>query len=236
MIKIFTKNNLRKFLNKKNIFYYTSVESRNYHTINFLREKIISTTGGVLHIGAHEGQEASQYSNLKVRVMWVEAIPEIFKVLSDKISTYPNQKAICALLGSKNADKVRFYLSSNESQSSSIYRFGNDIRFTDLEMVNSIVLRMKKLSSLFTAKTISIYPHWVIDVQGAELEVLKGAGKLLDHCYSAEIEVTSRNLYAGGANAKDVINFMRLNGFIILQEHKIGSHEDLLFIRVKSRQ
>jgi FkbM family methyltransferase len=224
---------LRKFLDGKNIYVYTSIRSRNYHTFNSVKKKLILASGGVLHIGAHEGQEALSYSDLNARVMWVEAIPEMYKVLCKRISKLPRQRAQCALLGSKNKN-VRFYLSSNDKQSSSIYRFGNDVRYKNLTMIDSITLQMKRLDSIFTSKAISMYPHWVIDTQGAELEVLKGAGKLLDHCYSAEIEVTSRNLYEGGSNATVVINFMRSKGFIALQEHVIGSHEDLLFIRIKS--
>ena len=101
-------------------------------------------------------------------------------------------------------------------------------------MVKHIYLPMKKLSDIFNANNISLYPHWVIDVQGAELDVLKGSGELLKHCHSLEIEITSRNLYDGGSNAQDVIKYLNRNGFISLQEHKKGSHEDIIFIRINN--
>jgi len=227
------KELLRKILNTNGIFIYNSEVSRDRHIINGIRKKIILTHRGVLHIGAHYGQEASFYADLGASVIWVEAIPEKYTVLCKKLSEFPNQKAMCALLGSTNKNKIKFYISSNDGASSSIYSFGDNTQFKNLEMVSSVFLKMKRLDSCFSIKDISAYPHWVIDVQGAELEVLKGAGGLLRYCHSLEIEVTSRNLYLGGANAQEVINFLKLNGFMALQEHKIGSHEDLFFIRVR---
>ena len=222
---------LQKFLKKHNIFIHKSEKSRDSHSIDYIRKQLILSCKGVLHIGAHYGQEASFYSDLGASVMWVEAMPEKYTVLCKKLSEFPNQKVMCALLGSANKNKIRFNVSSNDGASSSIYSFGDNTQFKNLEMVRSVFLKMKRLDSCFSIKDISAYPHWVIDVQGAELEVLKGAGDLLRYCHSLEIEVTSRNLYLGGANAQDVINFLNLNGFIALQKHKIGLHEDLIFIR-----
>jgi len=222
---------LQKFLKKHSVFIYKSKKSRDSHLIGYIRKQIIFNCKGVLHIGAHYGQEASFYSDLGSSVMWVEAMPEKYKVLCKKLSEFPNQKAMCALLGSVNKNKIKFNVSSNDGASSSIYSFGDNTQFKNLEMVGSVFLKMKRLDSCFSIKDISAYPHWVIDVQGAELEVLKGAGGLLRYCHSLEIELTSRNLYLGGANAQEVINFLNLNGFIALQEHKIGTHEDLIFIR-----
>ena len=226
------KEVLSKFLSRRSIFIYNSEGSRDRQVVNALREKIILNSEGVLHLGAHEGQEATYYFKLGAKVIWIEAIPEKHKILLHNISKFPNQKSILALLGSKKK-LVKFNVSSNNGQSSSIYNFGNDIQFhKSIYMENHKMLTMKRLDSLLSEKTIVKYTHWVVDVQGAELEVLKGAGKLLDYCYSLEVEVTSRDLYRGGANAQEVINFLLLRGFINIQEHKIGYHEDLLCIRV----
>jgi FkbM family methyltransferase len=231
------KSLIRKYLSKKDLFFYNSTASRNRDAFDDIfrktREKIITTSGGVLHLGAHVGQERDFYSKLKLKIMWVEANPKMYEILLQNLSDYSDQVALLALLGSTNKTGVKFYLSSNEYASSSIYKFGKEIGFSNLKMDDSIDLEMKRLDSLFSAETISTYPHWVLDVQGSELEVLKGAGKLLDCCYSLQVEVTSRDLYEGGANAQQVVDFLRANGFIALQEIEIGSHEDIFFIRVK---
>jgi FkbM family methyltransferase len=228
---------LRRILNKYNLFIYTSIESRNYQTLKSIRERIIVNSGGVLHIGAHEGQEASMYANLVVRVMWIEAIPEKYTVLTKNISKYTNQKAKNILLGSKNTKENIFYLSSNNKESSSIYNFGSDNSSKKLRMNTSISIPMKKLQTVFSPKTISLYPHWVIDVQGAELDVLKGAGKLLRFCHSLEVEVTSEDfdLYQGGSKKNEVINFLESHGFTNLNDSELIDHGSLIFIRVRGR-
>jgi FkbM family methyltransferase len=223
---------LHKRLQSVNVYMYLSEGSRDRNVINDFRRRILIGSKGVLHIGAHEGQEANYYKDLGLRVMWVEAIPEKYKILKKRLLTFSEQKCVNALLGSQNQKNIKFFLSSNDSQSSSIYDFGNQVQVKNLIMVDSIELEMKRLDACFTRKIVSNYPHWVVDVQGAELEVLKGAGKLLDNCYSLQVEVTSRDYYRNGAIAQEVIDFLGAKGFVNLQKHKIGYHEDLLFVRV----
>jgi len=222
----------QKFLKNRNVFLYNSEGSRDRDLVIDLKEKIILNSKRVLHLGAHNGQERYYYAKLGASVIWVEAIPEHYKILSKNIQEFPNQMGILALLGSVNKKNIEFHLASNDGQSSSIYSFGNDTQFKNLYTTKSISLTMKRLDNLLSKKQILDYAHWVIDLQGAELEVLKGAGKLLDYCYSLQVEVTSRDLYKDGANAQKVIDFLKLKGFINIQEHRIGYHEDLLFIRV----
>jgi FkbM family methyltransferase len=216
-----------------NLYMYLSEGSRDRDIINDFRKRLLLGSKGVLHIGAHTGQEAYFYNKLGLRVFWIEAIPEKYKILKERILAFPKQRCANVLLGSQNLTRVKFYLSSNDFQSSSIYNFGNQVRVKNLSMIDSINLEMKRLDSCIRAKFIANYPHWVVDVQGAELEVLKGAGKLLDFCYSLQVEVTSREYYKNGANAQKVIDFLGAKGFVNLQKHKIGYHEDLIFIRVR---
>ena len=55
----------------------------------FLRE-----CRGVIHVGANTGRERDVYKKHGLRVLWIEANPEAFKVLFENIKNYKNQKAI----------------------------------------------------------------------------------------------------------------------------------------------
>jgi hypothetical protein len=56
---------------------------------NFLKNSI-----GVIHIVANSGEERDHYKNLRVeRVIWIEADPEIYKILLRNIKNYKNYKA-----------------------------------------------------------------------------------------------------------------------------------------------
>ena len=186
---------------------------------------------GILHIGAHLGQEASRYSELKKRVIWVEAIPEIYEGLLTNIMKFENQKAVCALIGDENLINKTFYLSSNSKESSSLFNFARMNGYPDLKMTESIILRMRTLDEIFSENEICNYSHWVIDVQGAEMNVINGSLKLLKYCKSLLIEVSTRDVYENGTRYYDLLKLLENQGFHPLWAPSVNSHEDVLFLR-----
>lgn len=61
-----------------------------------------------------------------------------------------------------------------------------------------------------------------IDVEGYELNVLKGAGSLLGRCDFIWIEICESFLQRFGASASDLCSLMRENGFRLLQKLSSG--------------
>ena len=59
-----------------------------------------------------------------------------------------------------------------------------------------------------------------IDAQGAEMQVLQGADKVLEIVDFLYIEVADEALYAGGAVAGDVISFLESRGFVVHSEYR----------------
>ncbi len=223
-------NSIRKLLSYFNI-YLTRSPNLYYELIAEIRENLIKNSGGVLHIGAHRGLEAEFYASRDCDVIWVEAIPQVFETLISHISKYPKQRAIEALLGDKNKKKHLMYLSNNDFQSSSIFKFGKEMNHKNLIMETTITLPMKRLDELFSLKDLNKFKHWVVDVQGAELKVLKGAGKLLSNVNSMEIEVSTRDEYLGGAKWLEIKKYLESFHLYPLWLPKNKSHEDLIFIK-----
>jgi FkbM family methyltransferase len=192
---------------------------------------LCKNAGGVLHIGAHYGQERFTYQELDLKVIWFEAQPSVFDVLKKNLESIKDQYAICALLGEKNTDNVPFYITNNEGASSSLFPLSTRHGFSALANSATESGDMKRLDSLLTSEDISPYRHWIIDVQGAELEVLKGAGILLDFCASLCVESSSREIYIGGIQFSDLCSYLNERGFTQLWELSPGGHEDVIFIR-----
>jgi hypothetical protein len=94
---------------------------------------------------------------------------------------------------------------------------------------------MKRLDSLLSPEEAAFYAHWVVDVQGAELTVLIGAGSLIDSCFSLDVEVSTFNLYKGGTKFQDLDIFLRHKGFVSLWEPQEDSHQNLLYVRVRNQ-
>ncbi len=196
-----------------------------------IENEFIKKANGVLHIGAHLGQESARYSENSMQVIWIEAVPHVHEELVKNIERFPNQVAICALLGDQNISKVDFHLASNDLASSSVFKFGNELGFKNLDMKSKISLSMVRLDSLFSFESLGDYEHWVIDVQGAELLVLTGAGDLLKICKSLLVEVSTRQVYEGGVSWSELEKFLSERGLIPLWQPQAQSHENILFYR-----
>jgi FkbM family methyltransferase len=232
MNKLFFANSIKSILKKFKIG-ITSYDNLIFphHTKEFIHKQILQSSSGVLHVGAHFGEERDFYHQMKLNVFWVEAVPEFFKKLKNNISTYPDQIAANYLLGNHDKKIVKFYLANNEGSSSSVFKLTKDNGFQGLEMNGAIEIEMRRLDKVLKPIQVDSYPNWIIDAQGAELDVLKGAGKLLDQVSSIMVEVSTREIYKGGTNYLELKEFLREFNFIPIWEPKNNSHEDVLFIR-----
>lgn len=207
---------------------------------NTLIEHYIKSSTGVLHLGAHKGQEAPRYHKLEKPVVWVEAIPDIFAVLKQNVSSYPDQKALCALLADVDGKQFEFNISNNwEGVSSSIFEFGEYGSGKKslwpelgLDMEKCITLPSLTLDSLLKANDINprSYDYWVVDLQGAELLALKGAFQSLVHCKAIYIEVSNVEVYKGAVLWDELKSELMGLGFSPLWDIQID-HDDVLFIK-----
>lgn len=231
----YIRANIKSVLNSWNIY----ISRTEKYAFQELSEKIYNnilsdSASGILHIGAHIGQESKFYDSINKSVIWIEPIPIIFSELSRNIDLYPRQIAFNYLLGSENKENVDFWISSNNSVSSSIYKLGDDHGWHGVEMNSSLKLNLVRLDAVFDKNILMNYQNWVIDVQGAELDVLIGCGNLIELCQTLLIEVSARNTYEGGSKYTDVRNFLVKLGFAPLWEPLINGHENLIFVRTTS--
>ena len=225
------RRTLKKLLESQNIFVATTPMASYEFLASEINRRLISHTAGVLHIGGHRGQESRYYDTLDTKVIWIEADPDTFNSLISNVSIFPSQRAVCALLGEEDGISVNFLRANNDGQSSSVFEFGSDLGFEALKMSSTIKLTMNRLDSLFTPSDLIGYQHWVVDAQGSELMILKGAGDLLDACMTLDVEVSTREVYAGGTKWVDLEKFLTERGFMHMWSPKSGSHENVFFFR-----
>ncbi|MBA1339782.1 MAG: Methyltransferase FkbM domain-containing protein [Pelagibacterales bacterium] len=200
--------------------------------------KCISESSGVLHLGAHRGTEAGVYDWFNKKVLWVEALPNIFNELQYNIQKHYNQKAICALLGDEDRKKINFYLSNKDSSCSSVFDFSPKVKNKelwqdiDIKMNKVLKMKMRTLDSIFIENNISAsdYNHWIIDLQGAELICLKGATQSIKSCKSISVEISQKEFYSGGAKWSEIKEFLNSKNFQLFEEPK-EDHTEVLFIK-----
>ena len=219
---------------KKNIFKNTIAS-----------EKIVLDTlyncKGIIHIGAHRGSERYIYDWFGKKVIWVEANPKIFEDLNINIFEFKYQKAYKEILHSSIGKKINFNLSSNDGASSSIYDFSSDYKtkkihfenkLRDIYMGQKIQLKTNTLDNLIKENNIDIqnFDHLIVDVQGAELDVLKGSVNFLKTCNSIYIEVSTENFYQNGIQWYDLKKFLNEKDFKETRE-PTKNHDDIIFLK-----
>lgn len=161
---------------------------------------------GIIHVGAHYGEELYEYQINGIKdVVLFEPLSENFKVLEQKANNFNlNITGHQVALGNSNGS-VEMFLSSNLQESSSILKPKNHltqyphITFSDIEQVT-----LCKLDD-YEYKT---YNFINLDVQGYELEVLKGATKTLEYVNYVYCEVNRDELYENTAYVEEIDNFL----------------------------
>lgn len=178
--------------------------------------------GGVIHIGAHEAQEANAYAENRLEpVLWFEAIPILVERARVHLTQYPNQEIHDALLWSESGQQKVFNLASNDLGSSSVFNFHlHSASYPEVKMSDSLSLVTTTLDVEVSrsSKMSQGMSYLVLDVQGAELEVLKGAINTLQQFQVIMSEVSTRELYKGAPVYSDLVEWLCDHGFTLIAE------------------
>lgn len=183
---------------------------------------------GIIHIGGHYGEEISDYLNCGIQDIAVfEPLSENFDRLQENVQNLnANISGFQLALGSKEM-KVEMYVSSNEAQSSSILKPKKHLTQYDwVTFDKTELVDVKTLDSFgFTA-----YNFINMDVQGYELEVLKGGIETLKYIDYVYCEVNRDELYENNAYIQEIDEF--LNEFDRVEtDWEGGTWGDALYIR-----
>jgi FkbM family methyltransferase len=202
----------------------------------FLRQ-----VSGVIHVGAHVGQERHLYSQYGLRVLWIEPLPELFAALTKNIVSTPKQRAIRALVTDVDGAACSFHVTSNEGGSSSVFPLGlhKDI-WPDVSETKVLQMRSITLPTLLATEDIdaSDYDALVMDTQGSELLVLKGSESVIGSFRYIKTEAADFAAYEGGCQLADIESFLSNFGFVECARKEIaphprdGAYYDIVYKRV----
>lgn len=183
---------------------------------------------GVIHVGGHHGEEADDYDAHGVaRVVWFEAEPDAFEVLSARVAGRPGHACVRALVAGRDGERRPFYR----------HRFPGGVKrgfCSTLPWNAALVAADPVLSRLETfavteMDTVTVatalaergfaagdFDYLALNVQGAELMVLEGLGAHLGALqwifWEAELDEESRR-YDGAPVVADVARWLEARGF-----------------------
>jgi FkbM family methyltransferase len=183
---------------------------------------------GVIHVGANVGQERNLYADRGLAILWIEPIPNVFATLVDNIREEPRQRAINALLLDKDDVEHVFHVASNDGASSSIFDFHmhGDI-WPEISYVADLRMRSSTLPSVLKREGVepSEYDALVLDTQGSELLVLRGAEPILSGFRYIQTEAADFESYRDGALASQITSFMKEHGFVLSYRQQMARHQ-----------
>lgn len=187
---------------------------------------------GIIHIGAHYGEEVSEYiSNEISNIILFEPLDENFDILLKKIKGFNgNIKCNKVALGSKRSHATMF-VSSNDKQSSSILKPKSHLtQYPSITFNSTEIVEVHLLDDYDTQNFNFIN----IDVQGYELEVLKGGIKTLENIDYIYSEVNRNELYENGVLVEELDEFLYQYNFRRITTSWVGgTWGDALYIKQK---
>lgn len=193
---------------------------------------------GVVHVGINDGTELGWYlQEGETPILGFEPESSSFKSASESFNVEIAAGLISLYkyaLGDKperKALKIPENKLTGESatQGSS---FLTELHLDDGYQIGCVVFhRIYRFDCLAATEgwDMSLYDLLVIDVQGMELQVLKGFGKYLDGFKYLVIECSEIPIYQGEASAQEVCEYLEKQGFQRMTP--ILSHNDVLFLR-----
>lgn len=175
---------------------------------------------GVLHIGAHYGEEYDTYAQLGVKDMiFFEPVPSNFKVLAERIG----DSAIIhnVALGNKVGEVEMYVEDANEGQSCSVLNPVLHLQqYPHIHFNKKVTVPINKLDAYMLEP--EKYNMINMDVQGYELEVLKGGTEFLHHIDYIMAEVNREEVYQDCAKIDQLIEFLSPYGFELVEVNWAG--------------
>lgn len=200
--------------------------------LNELHKKYNMNISGVIHVGAHFGEEQNAYKLLGIsKISYFEPVGKTFKKLKEKIGDEAH--LFNYALGNENK-KIEMYVEEADAYGCSSLLKPSD-NYKNVKFNYDEIVQMKRLDDV--EFDFSNYNFMNIDVQGYELEVLKGSVKTLEHIDYIMCEINRFTLekpleYINCVQISELIEFLSSFSFRFVESNWAGvSWGDGFFIK-----
>jgi FkbM family methyltransferase len=200
-----------------------------------LIKKYNMNISGIIHIGAHYGEEIHDYINNDIKkIVAFEPLVENYSILQDNIRRLGiDVETHQTALGSSSGETL-MYVSSNQKQSSSILK--PKVHLTQhpnvfFDTTENVTIKTLDEFNIDGCNFINM------DVQGYELEVLKGSKDTLNDIDYVYCEVNRDELYENNAYIEEIDDFLSRYNMIRVETDWSGvTWGDALYIKSDSIQ
>jgi FkbM family methyltransferase len=183
---------------------------------NYKNQYDFSDVTGVIHVGAHHGQEYHDYINTfgEVVTHWFEPLNDAFEILTNLLQ-YPNVHLYKYALGDGYANTEIFVDTGNGGQSSSLLKPKDHINlFSHVTFDNKQQVNVRPLDSFKITDSNVL----VLDTQGYELKCLQGSIETLKSVKYVFSEYNTNEMYENCPSLDELNNFLSGQGFNLKQQ------------------
>ena len=205
-----------------------------YWDERFLKHIDINNVKLVCEIGARYGDESEKLSNIfkGAQIFSFECNPIVVDRCRDRLSRIPNVHFFNVGIGDINTSLPFYYYSQNNDGASSLYK---RIDFSDTQKyVGNVEIRT--LSSILSENKIEHVDLLCMDIQGYELNALKGCGEYLNNIDYVIMEEPNpvintdylpsgvHSKYIGAPSSQEIKDFMNSHNFYEIER----IHENMI--------
>lgn len=190
----------------------------------------------LIDIGSNKGQFSLLIKNFfpNIRIYSFEPIKEELEIQKKILSSSKNIKYHNIALGNKNK-KIYLNITSRKDSSSILTPIvKNDNQYKEIEKRS---IKLKRLDDIIDGKLIKQPIVMKLDVQGYELEVLRGSRDLLNYISYIILEISYQKMYENQCSVKKLFDFLNYNNFYELKRCNLSYRNgnkfqaDVLFVK-----
>jgi len=182
----------------------------------------------VIDIGSNKGQFSllTRYYFPKAKIYSFEPQGRILSKQKKIFSNDSNIKFFQMGLGNEKCNK-KFYVTNREDSSSFLEPKNTYVETYKIKSFKKI--KINKLENMINSDKLEKNVLVKLDVQGFELEVLKGAKKLLNKIDYIITEMSYQNIYKNQVVRSDLKLFLKKNNFVKVKNINITKFDKKLF-------
>lgn len=161
----------------------------------------------IIDIGAYQGEWTEEVITIfpNASFLMAEAMPAKKPYLDKVVEKHKNVQYEIGVLGSSTGKEIVFH--EMETASSVLEEYHND-------GVKKVITHTKTLDDLAVANNFQDVDLIKLDTQGYELEILKGADKVMNNVQAVLMEISLLDLHKNVPVLADVIVFMKERNFV----------------------
>ena len=190
---------------------------------------------GVLHVGAHEAEEAIDYRRHDWgSVIWVEMLPEKVEALRVRFADDAHNLVLHAACWDVDGVRLPIFRASNGQSSSLLPPERHLTDHPSISFVRGAEIATSRLDSILPVAARFDFIN--LDIQGAELRALRGLGERLANVRWAYLEVNTLRMYRDCALIGEIDAFMASAGFARIATQMAGSlgWGDALYVNTRT--